>query len=124
MRNPNSNFIQSWINFRVLNTLTHGPLYGSDIEQRIGGEICRFLEKFDRAFIFKALQRLESSGWLEAEWRQTEDSRRERVYSITDAGREQLKAEWKIRQSALAQFVEEGKWPAFSSQKPKPDSWN
>jgi len=123
MRNLNPDLIQSWIDFRILNALTQEPLYRSDIEQRVEGEVRRFFE-FDRALILKALQRMESSGWLEAEWRQTEDSKQERIYSITSAGREQLKAEWEIRQSALVQFIEEGKWPTFHSQKPKPDSWN
>jgi DNA-binding PadR family transcriptional regulator len=32
-------------------------------------------------------------GWLKAEWRQTENNRRARYYTLTAAGRRQLAAE-------------------------------
>ena len=123
MKNSNPDVIQNWLVFRILNAATQESLSGSAIEQCIKQEMHRFFE-FDCAFIFKVLQRLENLGWLEAEWRQIENSKREKLYSITGAGRDQLKTEWEIRQSALAQFIEEGKWPAFRPHKAKPEGWN
>ena len=55
-----------------------------------------------------ALTRLERSGWLDAEWRQTENSRRARFYSLTRAGRKQLDvetAEWSRRTLAVARLL-------------------
>jgi PadR family transcriptional regulator PadR len=45
---------------------------------------------------------------LNAEWRQTENSRRARFYSLTRAGKKQLEidtAEWKRRASAIARLL-------------------
>jgi DNA-binding PadR family transcriptional regulator len=39
------------------------------------------------------VQRLERAGWLDAEWRQTENARRARFYTLTRAGRTQLEHE-------------------------------
>ncbi len=123
MDNLSSDIIQSWLDFLILNTLSRESMYGSDIQQRIEQKTCRLFE-VSRASILKALQRLESAGWLEIEWRQTGDLKLEKLYSVSRAGKEQFEAEWKGPKSALAQFVREGKWLAFHSQKAQPDSWN
>jgi DNA-binding PadR family transcriptional regulator len=112
----NPNVIQSWLDFLILNAFTAGPVCSSDIEQRIGQKMRLFFE-VDSASVLKTLQRLESAGWLVSEWREKEDSKSEKVYSITGAGKEHLVGEWQMRKSSLAQFMDEGKWPAFLSQK-------
>jgi PadR family transcriptional regulator PadR len=123
MDNLNPDGIQKTLDFLILNTPVHEPMCASDIEQRIGQGIRRFFEA-NRVSFSNALQRLESAGWLDSEWRQTEGSSLEKVYSVTRAGNEQLEAEWKGRKSLLAEFVEEGKWPVFRFQKAQADSWN
>jgi transcriptional regulator len=76
----------------VLKTLSHGPLHGYGIAQRI-------LEVSDKALavgegsLYPALQRLVVNGWAQAEWRQSETGRRARVYTLTTAGRKRLKQE-------------------------------
>jgi len=55
-----------------------------------------------------ALTRLERGGWLDAEWRQTANSRRARYYTLTRAGRKQLDAQtadWTRRASAVARIL-------------------
>src|SRR5436190_2018295 len=55
-----------------------------------------------------ALQRLERAGWLDAEWRQTEHSRRAKFYTLTRTGRKQLEvatADWTRRVSAVARLL-------------------
>lgn len=43
--------------------------------------------------LYPALQRMLVKGWVRAEWRQTENRRRARYYTLTPAGRKQLAAE-------------------------------
>ncbi|HZF37650.1 MAG TPA: helix-turn-helix transcriptional regulator, partial [Blastocatellia bacterium] len=43
--------------------------------------------------LYPALQRLAIKGWVKAEWGQSENNRRARLYKLTPAGRKQLKQE-------------------------------
>jgi transcriptional regulator len=43
--------------------------------------------------LYPALQRMLVQGWVKAEWRQTENNRRARYYTLTPAGRKRLAAE-------------------------------
>jgi DNA-binding PadR family transcriptional regulator len=47
-------------------------------------------------------------GWLDAEWRQTDNSRRAKFYSLTRLGKKQLEVEtanWNRRVSAIARLM-------------------
>jgi DNA-binding PadR family transcriptional regulator len=51
---------------------------------------------------------LERAGWLDAEWRQTQNSRRAKFYRLTRAGKKQLEAEtadWTRRSAAIARLL-------------------
>ena len=43
--------------------------------------------------LYPALQRMKRKGWVDSEWRITENNRRARYYFLTDAGRRQIAAE-------------------------------
>jgi len=43
--------------------------------------------------LYPALQRLLLNGWVKAEWGISENNRRARYYTLTNAGRKQLDAE-------------------------------
>jgi DNA-binding PadR family transcriptional regulator len=58
--------------------------------------------------LLTALKRLERAGWLDAEWRETPNSRRAKFYTLTRSGRRQLEvetAEWTRRASAVARLL-------------------
>jgi DNA-binding PadR family transcriptional regulator len=58
--------------------------------------------------LLTAFQRLEREGWLNSEWRQTDNARRAKFYSLTRAGRKQLEletADWHRRASAIARLL-------------------
>ncbi len=64
--------------------------------------------KVNPGSLLTALQRLERAGWLDAEWQQTANSRRARVYSLTRTGRKQLDvatADWTRRAAAVARLL-------------------
>jgi DNA-binding PadR family transcriptional regulator len=43
--------------------------------------------------LFPSLHRMEERGWVEAEWRTSENNRRAKYYRLTSSGRTQLKVE-------------------------------
>ncbi len=77
----------------VLKTLARlGSMHGYGIAhhiQQISGEVLQVEE----GSLYPALQRMLIKGWVVAEWRQTENNRRARFYSLTPDGRKQLTAE-------------------------------
>jgi PadR family transcriptional regulator PadR len=103
----NTDVIQGTLDLLILKTLSLQPLHGYGIARRIE-QISRGVFKVNPGSLLTALQRLERAGWLDAEWRQTENSRRARFYTLTRAGRKQLEfetADWTRRASAVARLL-------------------
>src|SRR5687767_888429 len=91
----------------ILKTLSLEPLHAFGIGRRIE-QISRGVFKVNPGSLLTALQRLERAGWLDAEWRETENSRRARYFSLTRTGRKQLEVEttdWSRRVSAVARVL-------------------
>ena len=64
--------------------------------------------KVNPGSLLTALKRLERAGWIESEWRRTENSRRAKYYSLTRAGERQLESEtarWQRRSLAVARLL-------------------
>jgi PadR family transcriptional regulator PadR len=81
------------LDLMVLKTLASlGKLHGYGIARRIEQVAERSLA-LNQGTIYPALLRLEQRGWISSEWGSSENNRRARFYSITDAGRSQLAAE-------------------------------
>ena len=54
------------------------------------------------------LARARRAGWIESTWRQTENSRRAKYYSLTRAGERRLEAEtedWRRRSLAMGRLL-------------------
>jgi len=103
----NTDVIQGTLDMLILKTLSLQPLHGFGIARRIE-QISRDVFKVNPGSLLTALQRLERAGWLDADWRQTENSRRAKFYSLTRAGRKQLHVEtgdWTRRVSAVARLL-------------------
>ena len=107
MDEPTTDVIQGTLDMLILKTLSLEPMHGFGIARRVE-QISRGVFKVNPGSLLTALQRLERAGWLDAEWRQTENSRRARIYSLTRSGRKQLEietADWKRRASAVARLL-------------------
>ena len=107
MEDNNTDVIQGTLDLLILKTLSLQPLHGFGIARRIE-QISRGVFKVNPGSLLTALQRLERAGWLDAEWRDTENSRRAKYYSLTRAGLKQLDAEtadWNRRVSAVARLL-------------------
>ena len=85
------------------------PMHGFGIARRVE-QVSRGVFKVNPGSLLTALKRLERAGWLDSEWRETENSRRAKFYSLTRAGKKQLQvetADWTRRASAIARLLRE-----------------
>src|SRR5437588_11257050 len=91
----------------ILKTLSLQPMHGFGIAGRVE-QISRGVFKVNPGSLLVAVQRLERAGWLDSEWRQTENARRAKFYSLTRTGRKQLAVEtteWTRRAAAIARLL-------------------
>jgi len=91
----------------ILKTVSLEPLHGFGIGRRVE-QVSQGVFKVNPGSLLTALQRLERAGWLDSEWRNTENSRRAKFYSLTRSGKKQLEieeADWNRRASAVARLL-------------------
>ena len=107
MESPTTDVIQGTLDMLILKTLSLEPMHGFGIARRIE-QVSRGVFKVNPGSLLTAFQRLERAGLLDSEWRQTENARRAKFYTLTRAGRKQLDvetAEWTRRASAVARLL-------------------
>jgi transcriptional regulator len=96
------------IDLLVLKTLSLEPMHGWGISQRIQ-QYSRGVLDVNQGSLYPALQRLEQRGWIESEWRSSENNRRAKYYALTTAGRRALGAEtasWRRQVAAVEQILQ------------------
>ena len=76
----------------ILRVLQGGELHGWGITNRLD-LLSQSALQVDEGSLYPALYRMEGKGWIEAEWKVTENKRRAKYYSLTVAGRRQLETE-------------------------------
>ena len=81
----NTDVIQGTLDMLILKTLSPAPLHGYGIGNRIE-QISDNVFKVNPGSLLTALRRLERSGLLDSKWRETENSRKAKYYSLTRAG--------------------------------------
>jgi PadR family transcriptional regulator PadR len=99
----------------ILKTLDGlGPQHGYGIARRIEQTSGNKLA-LNQGTLYPALLKLEQMGWISSKWGASENNRRARYYSISRAGRKQLKAEtenWSRTSDIIARFLEPSEDPA------------
>ena|SRR5690242_3427043 len=103
----NTDVIQGTLDMLILKTLSLQPMHGFGIARRVE-QISRGVFKVNPGSLLVALQRLERAGWLDSEWRQTENARRAKFYELTPSGKKQLEietADWTRRVTAVARLL-------------------
>jgi PadR family transcriptional regulator PadR len=99
-----SDLVQGTLDLLVLKILALAPLHGWALSQRlkqISGEVLQVSD----GSLYPALHKLEQQGWIQAEWKLTENNRRAKFYSLTRLGRRQLEREaanWERISAAIA----------------------
>ena len=99
--------LQGTLDMLVLRVLSRGELHGWGITQKLEQLSQRALQ-VDEGSLYPALYRMEDKGWIEAEWKLTENNRRAKYYSLTRAGRKQLETElagWDRMTAIIAQVM-------------------
>jgi transcriptional regulator len=93
MSSGKSDVLQGTLDLIVLKTLeTLGPTHGYGIAVRIQQVSANILQ-LNQGTLYPALLRLEQKGWIKSEWGESENRRRARFYSLTKAGKQQLREE-------------------------------
>ena len=87
-----SDLVQGTLDLLLLKILALEPLNGWAISQRLKQVSGDVLQVSDGS-LYPALHKLEQEGWITAEWRQSENNRRAKFYSLTRSGRKQLQIE-------------------------------
>ncbi|MBV9084811.1 MAG: PadR family transcriptional regulator [Acidobacteriaceae bacterium] len=87
-----TDLVQGTLDLLILKTISLEPKHGWAIAKRIQ-QVSRETLQIQQGSLYPALHRLEQQGWIKAEWRPTETGRMAKFYSLTRAGRGQMKRE-------------------------------
>ncbi len=102
-----SDLVQGTLDLLILKILALPPLPGWAVGQRlkqISGEVLQVSD----GSLYPALHKLEQQGWIQAEWKATENNRRAKFYSLTRLGRRHLEREaanWERISTAISGVV-------------------
>lgn len=84
--------VQGTVDVLILRTLSRDTLHGYAISQWIKEKSDGALAVEDAA-LYQGLHRLERKGWVDAEWGISDTGRKARFYTLTPAGRKQLRSD-------------------------------
>ncbi len=90
----------------ILSILLSGENYGYQIIQRVK-EISGGTLEWSDGMLYPVLHRLEKDKFISSQWKQSEEGRYRKYYSLTDLGKEELEADkrqWLSVHSALAKL--------------------
>ena len=104
-----TDLVQGTLDLLILKTLSIEPMNGWGIAKRIT-QISNDVLQVQQGSLYPALHRLEHQGWIKAEWKDSENNRRAKFYSLSAAGRKQLKSElanWQRLSNAIGLVCEQ-----------------
>ena len=92
MSERRTELLRGTLDLLILKAIALEPLHGVGVSRRIT-QITKGAFQVSFGSLFPALHRMEEKGWVEAEWRESENNRRAKYYRLTNPGRAQMKAE-------------------------------
>ena len=87
-----SEMLQGTVDILILRALAWESMHGYAISRWLDARSDGVLS-VDGAALYQALHRLSNKKWISAEWGLSENNRKAKFYSLTAAGRAQLRAE-------------------------------
>ena len=99
--------VQGTVDLLILKTLALEPMHGWAIARRIR-QMSKDVLLVGQSALYPALHKLEQQGWIESEWKQSENNRRAKYYALTRAGRKALTKEarrWERLSAAISLIV-------------------
>lgn len=107
-RDSTQDVLRGTLDLLILQTLARDSLHGWAITQRIQ-QLSEEALQVGQGSLYPALQRLEQRGWVDSEWRHTEQNRRAKYYRLTRSGRRALGdelADWRSYVRAVELVLE------------------
>ena len=108
MGHTSLSLIQGTVDLLVLRALQDGAAHGYAVSRWIRERTDAVISMEDAAR-YQALHRLESRGWIAAEWGLSVNNRRAKFYGLTTSGRRQLRDEvstWQRYAAAMSRVIE------------------
>ena len=102
-----TDLVQGTLDLLILKIIALEPMHGWAIAHRIK-QMSNEVLHVGQSALYPALHKLEQQGWIQAEWKVSENNRRAKYYSLTRAGRKALAAEavrWERLSSAISLIV-------------------
>ena len=102
-----TDLVQGTLDLLILKTIAPEPMHGWAIAQRIR-QMSNDVLLVGQSALYPALHKLEQQGWIEAEWKLSENNRRAKYYALTRAGRKALALEtrqWERLSAAISLIV-------------------
>jgi PadR family transcriptional regulator PadR len=100
--------VQGTLDMLILRTLALETMHGYGIAVRIE-QMSKGVFKVNAGSLFVALQRLQRAGLIRSEWKDGENNRRAKFYSLTAPGRKRFSIEardWAKQVAAIARILE------------------
>ncbi|HTV13507.1 MAG TPA: PadR family transcriptional regulator [Acidobacteriaceae bacterium] len=102
-----SDLVQGTLDLLILKILALQPLHGWALSQRLRQVSGEVLQVSDGS-LYPALHKLEHQGWIQSEWKPTENNRRAKFYSLTRLGQrylDQEAANWERISAAITSVM-------------------
>ena len=103
-----SDVLQGTLDLLILKMLSGESMHGWGISQRIQ-LLSRDALQVGQGSLYPALHRLEEKGWIDSEWKPSENNRRAKYYRLTTAGKRALGSEvqnWRNFVGAVEMILE------------------
>jgi PadR family transcriptional regulator, regulatory protein PadR len=105
-----TDLVQGTLDMLVMRIIALEPMHGWAIAQRLR-QMSNDVLQVGQSALYPSLHKLEQQGWIEAEWKISENNRRAKYYALTRAGRKALAKEseqWQRLSAAISSIVTSG----------------
>jgi transcriptional regulator len=102
-----TDLVQGTLDLLILKIIALEPMHGWAIALRIR-QMSNDVLQVGQSALYPALHKLEQQGWIEAEWKLSENNRRAKYYALTRAGRHAMEKEahqWERLAAAISTIV-------------------
>src|SRR5436853_7769131 len=102
-----TDLVQGTLDLLILKIVALEDMHGWAIGRRIS-QMSNDVLQVGQSALYPALHRLEQQGWIEAEWKTSENNRRAKYYILTRAGRKMRAKEgehWQRLSAAISLIV-------------------
>src|ERR1700730_13886522 len=102
-----TDLVQGTLDLLILKIVALEPQHGWNISQRLKQVSGDVLQVSDGS-LYPALHKLEQQGWIQAEWKPTENNRRAKFSALTRLGRRHLEKEaanWERISTAISSVM-------------------